>query len=277
MTIAFDATGPAEAPTVVLLHGLMSSRESYAPVVEHLARRWHVLNVDMRGHGESTHATRYRAVDYAADVAELIRSEAADSHGRAVIAGHSLGGLTAAALAQTAPDVVAGLFLEDPPIFEGDPAVRAASPAGGIFPMILAALRTMRADGATVAGYETMIASRPSPFAESTTDRLLPGGLRASALALMRVDLGTIEAAISSDTWTDFDADATLPGPVTVLRADPAFGAVFLPDQAVRFASAVPQAQIVLMDGLGHGIHTDRFGLDRYIAALDGFLGDVAP
>ena len=269
MTIAFDVDGPGDAPTVVLLHGLMSSRDSYAPVVEHLAHRWRVLNVDMRGHGESTHGDRYRAVDYAADVAELIRAEAG---GRAVVAGHSLGGLTGAALAQTAPDVVAGLFLEDPPIFEGDPVVRAASPAGGIFPMILAALRTMRADGATVADYEAMIASRPSPFAESTTDRLLPGGLRSSALALMRVDLGTIEAAISSDTWSDFDPDATLPGPVTVLRADAAFGAVFLADHAVRFAHATPKAEIVLMDGLGHGIHTDRFGLDRYLAALDYFL-----
>ena len=277
MTIAFDVDGPVDAPTVVLLHGLMSSRQSYAPVVEHLARRWHVLNVDLRGHGESTHADRYRAVDYAADVAELIRAQSAGSPGRAVIAGHSLGGLTAAALAQTAPDVVAGLFLEDPPIFEGDPVVRAASPAGGIFPMILAALRTMRADGATVVDYETMIASRPSPFAESTTDRLVPGGLRAGALALMRVDLGTVEAAISSDTWSDFDADAALPRPVTVLRADPAFGAVFLPDQAVRFMHAVPDAEILLMDGLGHGIHTDRFGLDRYLAALDDFLRVATP
>ena len=50
--IAYDDIGEG-APAVVLLHGLFEDRSYCAEVAAHLARRHRVLNLDLRGHGES--------------------------------------------------------------------------------------------------------------------------------------------------------------------------------------------------------------------------------
>ena len=44
----------ADAPVVLLLHMLNSSRQAYAPIIPELhAANYAILNIDMRGHGES--------------------------------------------------------------------------------------------------------------------------------------------------------------------------------------------------------------------------------
>ena len=101
--IAFDRHGREVAPPVVLLHGLSSSRETYRPVVEHLLAGpvdrgdVQLVNVDLRGHGQSSHADleRYDAASYAADVVAMIEHTDA---GSALLVGHSLGGVVAVAV-----------------------------------------------------------------------------------------------------------------------------------------------------------------------------------
>ena len=58
--------------------------------------------------------------DYVADVIEVLRAE-----GPAVLVGHSLGGVAAWSVAQPAPELVRGAFLEDPPLYGGEPEGRA--------------------------------------------------------------------------------------------------------------------------------------------------------
>jgi lipase len=267
--IAFDEDGPVDGRPVVLLHGLTDDRRSYAPVVEDLAARYRLLNVDLRGHGASSHAQRYRAVDYAADIADLVRARVT---GPAVIVGHSLGGLTAAALAGTNAELVSGLFLEDPPLFEGDDERRAASPAASRFPALVAILRDMHGKRLGVDAFAELVAASPSPYGGTMGERLTPARVRVRGDAMMRCDPATIEAAISGDAWIGYEPTAPLAAPVTVLRADPAFGAVFGPDNATTFAAAVPHAQIIEVKGIGHSIHGDRAGLPEYLAALHAFL-----
>jgi pimeloyl-ACP methyl ester carboxylesterase len=50
--IAFDDIGSGD-PAVVLLHGLFEDRTYYRAQAQHLAARHRVLNIDLRGHGES--------------------------------------------------------------------------------------------------------------------------------------------------------------------------------------------------------------------------------
>lgn len=267
--LAFDEQGPVDGRPIVLLHGLTDDRRSYAPVVEDLAPRYRLLAVDLRGHGESSHASRYRALDYAADVADLVRARVA---GPAVIVGHSLGGLTAACLASTDADLVSGLFLEDPPLFEGDPERRAASPAASRFPALVAILRDMHDKRLGVDAFTELVGTSPSPYGGTMAERLSPARVRIRSDAMMRCDPATIEAAISGDAWIGYEPTAPLSPPVTVLQADPAFGAVFLPDNATSFAAAVPHAQIIFVSGVGHSMHGDRAGLAQYLAALHAFL-----
>ncbi len=260
--IAFDRHGDESAPPVVLLHGLSSARTTYARVVEHLqgavAKGWvQVVNVDLRGHGESSHAPTidaYDAASYADDVIALL--EHIDA-GAALLVGHSLGGVVATIIAQCRPDLVGGLLLEDPPMFEGDDERRASSPVASFFPLFVAAVRERQRRHAEVGEFADLL--------RATTP---PDGLDARALGISRWDPATMEAAISGVVWRGFDPTASLACPVTVLRADPAAGAVFVAADDARFRAGNPHAEIVLIDGATHTIR-DAATLPAYLRYLD--------
>jgi pimeloyl-ACP methyl ester carboxylesterase len=90
-----------DAPTVVLLHGLLLSQESWEPQVCQLRRRYgrriRIVTYDHRGHGRSTGAPMptYEIAQLAADLAEVLT--AMQITGPLTLAGHSMGGMTALA------------------------------------------------------------------------------------------------------------------------------------------------------------------------------------
>jgi len=104
--------GNPAAPGVVLLHGGSAHSRWWDRCAEALADSYHVVALDLRGHGNSQHAESgaYRIDDYAADVAACVDCFALP---RAVFVGHSLGGLVAAAYAGRAPARVAALVIVD--------------------------------------------------------------------------------------------------------------------------------------------------------------------
>jgi pimeloyl-ACP methyl ester carboxylesterase len=91
----------ADAPTVVLLHGLLLSQESWESQVCELRRRYgrriRIITYDHRGHGRSTGAPMptYEISQLAADLAEVLT--ALHITGPLTLAGHSMGGMTALA------------------------------------------------------------------------------------------------------------------------------------------------------------------------------------
>ena len=78
-----------------------------------LAERFHVLSLDFRGHGKSGRATDYQPQGYVTDAIAVLEQLAS---GPAIVIGHSLGGVTAAALSQQRPELVRAMVLEDPPL-----------------------------------------------------------------------------------------------------------------------------------------------------------------
>ncbi len=109
----------ADAPTVVLLHGLLLSQESWGLQVGELRRRYggrvRVIAYDHRGHGRSAGAPMrtYEISQLAADLAEVLT--AMRITGPLTLAGHSMGGMTALAYfgraASQRPVEPAGLVL----------------------------------------------------------------------------------------------------------------------------------------------------------------------
>ena len=91
----------ADAPTVVLLHGLLLTQDSWAPQLCQLRRRWgsriRIITYDHRGHGRSTGAPMptYRIDKLAADLAKVLSD--LEITGPLTLAGHSMGGMTALA------------------------------------------------------------------------------------------------------------------------------------------------------------------------------------
>ncbi|HSX04654.1 MAG TPA: alpha/beta hydrolase [Rhabdochlamydiaceae bacterium] len=101
-----------DKPSVVLLHGLMTSGTCWTPVARRLEREYDVIMPDARGHGNSGVPDQgYFYENLAADVESLI--DALDL-ANPVLIGHSMGGMTAAVVASRIPKRLRGLILIDP-------------------------------------------------------------------------------------------------------------------------------------------------------------------
>lgn len=98
--------GPAEGPTVVLVHCWTGNVGYWAPVITRLVERGHrVVATEQRGHGGSARGTApYTTATLAADLRGWF--EELDLDG-AVLGGHSMGGVAAMALAVDHPELVA--------------------------------------------------------------------------------------------------------------------------------------------------------------------------
>lgn len=96
------AAGPEGGPVVVLSHCWTGNRSVWAPVAGRLAGRGHrVVLYDQRGHGASTLGTAEATIArLGADLGQVL--EAVDARD-AVVAGHSMGGMTIMALLSDAP------------------------------------------------------------------------------------------------------------------------------------------------------------------------------
>lgn len=105
---------PGSGPPLVLLHGSSASRDSWDPVVPHLADDFTLLVPDRRGRGDSGDADEYSLVREVADLRALV--DAAD--GTPTVVGQSFGGLVALA---AAPDLALDrLVLYEPAILVGE-------------------------------------------------------------------------------------------------------------------------------------------------------------
>ncbi|MEV4806963.1 alpha/beta fold hydrolase [Nonomuraea sp. NPDC049421] len=102
--------GPRDAPALLLVHGSASSLRSWDAMVPLLAGRHHVIRIDLLGHGRSGKPDdrSYATPDQARRVAQALDRLGLE---RAVVAGHSSGGVVATALAELRPRLVDALAL----------------------------------------------------------------------------------------------------------------------------------------------------------------------
>ncbi|MCA9560712.1 MAG: alpha/beta fold hydrolase, partial [Myxococcales bacterium] len=107
-------TDEGQGPTLVALHGLPGTARDFRYLAPLLAAHWRVVRIDMPGFGETPVTTapdpsvegRARFVNSVLDALDLRR---------AVLLGHSMGGVVACAVADAAPARVAGLALLSTP------------------------------------------------------------------------------------------------------------------------------------------------------------------
>lgn len=97
------AGDPDSPVTVVLAHGYALDHRIWHKVVEQLSPEFQVIAYDHRGHGRSGGASKETATidQLGEDLGELI--ERAVPQGHVVIAGHSMGGMAALAMAERRP------------------------------------------------------------------------------------------------------------------------------------------------------------------------------
>ena len=232
--------GPQDGATVVLSHCWTGTRAVWEPVAARLvAAGRKVVLYDQRGHGASTMGEGDFTVDVLGDDLAAVL-EAVDAR-QAVVAGHSMGGMTLQALAISHPDVVAA-------------RVRALVLAGTAGFGVAA--------GVLAAPVRLVTGSR-------SVDRLMAGRL---GPALSRASVGRrprqAHLVATRDAWLSLPADArrrflvgmqamdyraglaslTVPTTVVVGRRD-----LLTPPRLGRaLAAAIPGARLVEVPGAGH-------------------------
>jgi pimeloyl-ACP methyl ester carboxylesterase len=244
---------------VVFLHGVAGSRETYSWLPQSVAGH-RVIRPDFRGHGAAARTPgAYRISDYVDDVIEVLRAE-----GPAVLIGHSLGGVAAWTVAQAAPELVHGAFLEDPPLYWDAPV---ANPAVPRFRELRSRTLDWQTAGVSEADAVAELAADPDGDAQ-TED-----ALAARAYSLLHLDPEVLDTVIDGSLLADTDVVAPVNVPVCVLAAgsEPAFGEV----SEERLASTHPRVQVVRVAGAGHSIHDERAFRDEYFARVEAFVASA--
>ncbi|WP_454688535.1 alpha/beta fold hydrolase [Achromobacter aloeverae] len=104
--------GRADAPAIVMLHGLRSYAMTFEPLAGRLSDRFRIIALDQRGRGltDWDPERNYYTDQYVSDLAAL-----ADALGlrRFHLLGHSLGGINALAYARDRQDRLLSLVIED--------------------------------------------------------------------------------------------------------------------------------------------------------------------
>lgn len=247
-----------ERPSMLLLHGITSSSQSWVRVGPELANRYRVFALDMRGHGDSvkpspgTYSLRHTADDAIAFM-EALGLE------RPVLIGHSWGGATAIVLAsgawfQKSAPTFSQVILEDPAhtFGRGNPEERAAyytkdigRPAEELRVEIAAS-----SPGWTEADIEGKVDALQKVSREAVISVFSDAGQEGSLLPLL----------------------ANIAAPTLLIRADPALGSIIGEgawEQAKQYLPAHSRA--IQINGSSHNIHRSTF--DAFMQAVNDFLG----
>jgi 3-oxoadipate enol-lactonase len=109
-TYVTDTPGPSpDSPTVVLLHALgCTGLLTWYPSIEPLSRRFRVVTLDLRWHGQGIHSDEFSLVDCADDVGALIAVLELDE---VLVAGYSMGSIVAQRVWRQHGEKIRGLVL----------------------------------------------------------------------------------------------------------------------------------------------------------------------
>lgn len=99
-----------QGPHLVLIHGLFGSYDNLGVIARALSDSFHIINIDVRNHGQSGHSEHMSYALMVADVADTLDALGVTS---TAILGHSMGGKLAMAFALQQPERVTKLILAD--------------------------------------------------------------------------------------------------------------------------------------------------------------------
>ncbi len=251
--INYHRTG-GDRPPVLLLHGLTDNGACWTRLATDLEADYDLIMPDARGHGRSSVPDQgYSVEDRAADVLALIEALELD---RPALLGHSMGGITAAMVAATAPARIRAAILEDPAFIA--PEAWANDRAGDWS----AGLRAQRALS------EPELAAQGRAENPTWAPETFPLWARAKHETSPRVFDWFAEPV------TDYRALVAGFGvPTLLLTGDAERGVIVPPRLAAELQSLNPLLRVAHVPGVGHCIRYEQ--PEQVAAHVAAFLAEV--
>lgn len=265
--LAAEVSGPPDAPVVLLVHGMGLGQEAWHYQRRDLEADHRVVTFDLRGHGGSDPAADddYSAAALADDVVAVLQQTAPGS-GRAVLVGHSLGGMSVLAalrhhpeviraragaiglVATAGTDVVGGVLRTGAAVTAS--VVRSALLRSGPARFVRRRLEEPRRDQPTDLSFvlTRIFGLSPSapPGAVNFVDRLnrrVPAGV-----------LGALATTLTTIDELDFLTYVDVPVTVVVGEED----RLTPPSQAEKIVGRLPDAELVRVPDAGHTVMVEQ-------------------
>jgi esterase len=269
LSLHVEDDGPRDAPPVLLLHGITSSTATWNWLVPLLADRYRVLRLDFRGHGRSARAPgQYRSTGYVSDAAAVCEQVAGAP---CFVVGHSLGGGTAAALAQRHPALVRATVLEDPPLTM--PGERTGGSLMTTFGLMRNSLPRLQESGIPLDKLVEVLAASPGANGVPMGSTLHADAIETMAASLLQLDATVLDPVLQGTIEPAFDPDRPVPVPTLAIAADPASpDCVARPEDLQRLAATSPLAECRTVAGAGHLLHDELANRQRFADAVLEFL-----
>ena len=248
--------GNPGAPPLVMVHGLDRVARTFDHVAPHFASRYHVIALDMRGHGDSSWDPegRYQVEDHAGDLAGLVQALGLRN---LTLWGNSTGGRVVQVFAGMHPELVSHVIAEDvgperPRQIADNYGRRVAQEQAGWASEeeLLAQLR--KTNGGTS---DAVLV----PYVKYGTRRRDDGRL------IWKRDPALVKGFVATDLWRfvrEIEAPAlyVLGGRSTIVPAE----------TQEQLKNTLPRVTIVTIPGAGHYPSDEK--PDEFLTIVDGFL-----
>ncbi|MBE2184440.1 MAG: alpha/beta hydrolase [Anaerolineae bacterium] len=256
LEVFYRRTG-GDKPPLLLLHGYTDNGACWGPTAQALEADYDIIMPDARGHGQTSGApgTMNTAL-LAQDAAAIIR---ALDLGKTIVFGHSMGGITALALAANDPDLVLAAMLEDPPFMLDEHFAPSAEQVQNL------EVEKKDAQAFRMLPLEARIARGRADNPGWSDDELVPW---AASKGEFNLDIVSFHLGFRGYLWRQDIAKVTCP--LLLITGNAAKGCFVTPELALVSEQLCPTCTTAYINGAGHCIHRDRF--DETMAAVSSFL-----
>ncbi|MCI7551473.1 MAG: alpha/beta hydrolase [Actinomycetaceae bacterium] len=258
--LSYYVAGEPQAPMIALVHGVCDSATAWVDLINRLQSDYFVVAFDSLGHGTSRRFTEEELADPGSATArelEATLEHLRDLYGNTpVIIAHSMGAAVSSLLSIRRPDLVCGLFLEDPAWLSDEQAAGYRERAEE---QVRISTQLWQSDPATTVAQNAEL--RPTWDAASHI-----GWAFGKAL----VDSHLLATGIVSflQPWREVAAQISVPTMVVTSDTDE----VLIGEAGVHAIEELRNEHIetAIIPGTGHGVRLSK--PDEYSAVLDQWL-----
>jgi pimeloyl-ACP methyl ester carboxylesterase len=272
VTLHVGLAGDKASPPLLLMHGITVSHETWDWFIPKLAQRYRVLALDFRGHGKSGRAPGdYQPQAFVTDAIAVLEELA---EGPAILLGHSLGGMTGAALSQQRPDLVKVAILEDPPLSSMDAGSAIhANPMLDAFRLMRATVPELQKNNVPASAIAGTMATMPSSSGQPMGQLIHAEAIEVMARALLDLDATVLDPVLDGTAKNSFDRTQPIEVPTMIVSADPAMpDALATPDVVNPIMEISPQVEHRAIPGAGHLVHDGLATRDGFVDQVEEFL-----